>query len=124
MKPSRDKTTALLKIASGLDADSLEDLISQLALLRSDMTPPVPHSRPDPTQKPDKHVTIEDDPAMTAVRLKDGRIRLWARNRGTGWMAYNMATRDACALRDYLSIHLPETGKPPSLFSDGDGQTH
>jgi hypothetical protein len=124
MKLNREKTVASLQIDAAFSAGELEELISKLAVLRSDMTPPVPQDRPNPASDGEKHITIEDEPAAIAARLRDGRIRLWLRNRGTGWMAYNMSIDNACALRDYLVAHLTgETGRP-DLFGDGIGQAH
>ena len=124
MKLNASKSEATLTLQGNFSADALEELISKLAVLRSDMQPPVPKARPDSMSEADKHITIEDEPAMVVARLRDGRFRLWLRNRGTGWMAYNIDAANATGLRDYLSANLPTTPDRANLFGEQDGELH
>ena len=66
-------------------------------------------------------VTMEDSPAMMAVRLRDGRIRLWARNSGFGWLAFNLPEADATILKDWFNANLEGDS---DLFSQSDGPAH
>jgi len=59
---------------------------------------------------------------MMAVRLRDGRIRFWARSAGFGWLAFNLSTTDAMAIRDYLVANVD--GGASDLFGQGDMQRH
>ncbi len=94
--------TVHLKIDKTLNAQDLELLIHELAEKRSTMEPAVPHSREELLRTLGAAVSIEDEPSATAVRLKDGRVRLWMRSRGVGWQGFNLDTQNARTLRDWL----------------------
>jgi hypothetical protein len=121
---NNQKTIASVQINAELTASDLDALISELAEVRAQMDPSVAKSRPDP-QDPltmDTPVTMEDSPAMMAIRLKDGRIRFWARSAGFGWLAFNLSEQEAMLIRDYLIANLPE--RASDLFGDSDPQRH
>lgn len=121
---TEQKTMASVQINAKLTASDMDGLISELAELRAQMEPTVAKSRPDP-QDPltmDTPVTMEDSPAMIAARLKDGRIRFWARSAGFGWLAFNLSVQESMLIRDYLIANLPD--RASDLFGDGDVQRH
>lgn len=97
-----------VRIANDLTAHELDMLISALAEVRANKAPPVSENRPraDDESVMDTPVTVEDSPAMQAKVLRDGRIRLWARSSGFGWLAFNLNLRDARTLRDWMSANV------------------
>lgn len=114
--------TVRIQIDKTLTAQELELLIHELAEQRSVMKPPVALTRAEAFETPNAVALLEDEPSCVAARLKDGRIRLWMRNRGIGWQAFNMDTRNAAALRDWL---IANVDTPADLFIDeiGHGTT-
>lgn len=115
---------ALIKRAETLNAHELDALISGLAEIRANTAPPVSPKRPDPNDADanlDVPVTIEDSPAMQAKLLRDGRIRLWARSSGFGWLAFNIDMRDAALLRDWFIANVQGES---DLFSQSGTQSH
>ena len=132
MKLSADKETelldtealsALLSIAKEMDGQALDALISALAEVRANTQPPVESTRPVPTEgsTTDTPVTIEDSPAMMAVRLRDGRFRVWARSSGFGWLAFNLDQANARAIRDWFAANVEGDS---DLFSHGSRHAH
>lgn len=112
-----------IKIDAALDARELDKLITQLAEARAQMEPAVSKTRPEPKDlDTDTPVTLEEEPAIRAVRLRDGRCRLWLRHSGYGWMAFNIPMTDAHALRDWFTANL-DAGTS-HLFSQQHGKKH
>jgi hypothetical protein len=85
MKLNKDATRATINIQGEYSAAELEDLITQIAMARSVMLPPVPDTRPDPAGNIDKPILMESECAISAALRRDGSMRLWLRNRGIGW---------------------------------------
>lgn len=115
--------SALLSIAEEMDTDALDTLISSMAEVRAKKLPAVASTRPMPAEPLSMAttVTIEDSPAMLAARLKDGRIRLWARSSGFGWLAFNLPTGDALLLKDWFNANLDGDS---DLLGQSNGPTH
>lgn len=107
--------TVRIQIDKTLTAQELELLIHELAEKRSTMTPSVPQTRAEAFETPNAAALLEDEPSCVAARLRDGRIRLWMRNRGIGWQAFNMDIRNAATLRDWLITNVDTHS---DLFSD------
>ena len=114
---------ALLSIAEEMDTDALDKLISAMAEVRAHKQPAVAATRPMPTDPLSMAtpITMEDSPAMMAVRLRDGRIRIWARSSGFGWLAFNLGTTDPLLLKDWFIANLDGDS---DLIGEGIGPTH
>jgi hypothetical protein len=115
-------TRATLEVTGEFSANALEDLITKLAVLRSTMSPPVTERPPDATTDPEKRILMESDCAMTAALRRNGGIRLWFRNSGIGWVAYEVEPERARAIAQYILSRTPEEGI--DLFASGDGYRH
>lgn len=113
----------LMESAKQLKPQELDALISALAMTRAAMSPPVSNARPKPTDESamDTPVTVEDSPAMELRLIKDGRVRLWARNSGFGWLAFNLELRHARPLRDWLVANVHGAS---DLISEQNPQRH
>lgn len=113
----------LIAQAQAFDAPSLDRLISALAEVRAGKQPPVSASRPNPNNEStmDTPVTMEDSPSMQLKVLRDGRIRLWVRSGGFGWLAFNLDMRDARVMRDWFAANV--TGLT-DLIGQEDVQRH
>ena len=118
---SEDGKLVRLNANKSLDAEALSELISELGEVRSNMTPPVSKTRPNPVTQGGTHVTVEDSPEMLAVRVRDGRTRIWARSAGFGWMGFTLERIDALALRDWFAANVQGDS---DLFGDSGANTH
>ena len=115
MKLTADKTRLQLSLNDDLSAKQVETLISDLAELRANMEPPVPMERPT---SPDQRVSMQDDPSVMAIPLKDGRTRFWIRNHGIGWLVYNFTIQQSISLREFFISNTPDDDGSPNLFRD------
>ena len=115
MKLTADKTKLQLSVNADLSAMQFETLISDLAELRANMEPPVPMERPT---SPDQRVSMQDDPSVMAIPLKDGRTRFWIRNHGIGWLVYNFTVQQSISLREFFISNTPDDDGSPNLFRD------
>ena len=113
MHISKDKCSIRVKIDQAMTTEQLETLISDLAEFRAGMEPPVPIERPTSA---DQRVSMQDEPSLLAIPLKDGRIRFWLRNHGIGWLVYNFTIQQAITLREFLNSNTPESDGKPNLF--------
>jgi hypothetical protein len=125
VKVSDDKKTVKMSVDGTLSVTELETLIANLSVLRANMLPPVPFEPPkheDPSTDL-LNVSVQDDPYLQARLLRDGRIRLWIRNHGLGWLVYNLPVNKACTLRDYLIANTPKSTPGPNLLEDDFGDS-
>jgi len=124
LKLSDDQKSVEISVSGALSATDVETLLADLMELRANMLPPVPEELPKPGTKGAalSNVSSQDDPYLSARLLRDGRIRLWLRNAGIGWMAFNLPVDKACTLRDYLIANTPEKSPGPNLFADNFGE--
>ncbi|WP_430233243.1 hypothetical protein [Nitrosomonas communis] len=99
MKISEDKKSISLSLNGTLSAHELTTLIAELAVVRANMLPEVPKT---PPVKSDGSMSVQDDPRLVIVKLKDGKIRFGFRNAGLGWLVFNIPSKKACSIRDYL----------------------
>lgn len=116
---SDDKKSAQISINKTFTAPEIETLISELAVIRANMLPPIPFEPPKATD-PDidsSHVTEQDEPHVQVKLLKDNRIRIWLRSWGLGWMAFNLTQENACIIRDYLIANTPDN-RDADFFRD------
>jgi|SRR5580765_1773385 len=96
--------TREIAFKGALTALELEELIGELIKARATMAPPVPDK---PEDAPDRTV-LEQNPASFTVRtLADGGLRIWLRNDGLGWLAFQLDQEQRQGLAEFLS-------KPPS----------
>ena len=121
---SSDHRRVSLQFEGELDAFGLQSLISELAVLRNRLQPEVPRSPPEKGDPgPETNLTVQEDPDFTLRLLWDGRIRLWVRSRGLGWLPFDFPVGNACAMRDYLIANTPEVDPGSDLlfeeFPDG-----
>lgn len=116
-------TAAILDMANAMDGNELDVLISALAEVRKDKLPSVAQKRPNPSDPSvmDTPATVEDNPGMMGIPLKDGRVRLWVRSSGFGWLAFNLPIENARTLRDWFAENVDGDS---DLFSDQVGQAH
>lgn len=115
-----DCKSASVKINQVFSARELGALIISLMEVRSHLEPPVSLDRPGPED--DELVLIENDPALTMGQRADGSFRLWVRNRGVGWMGFEISQQKAATLRDFL---IPRTtGIASDLSAADEGIKH
>lgn len=116
-----DGRRAHLNIDRTFTGAELETLISDLADLRAKIQPAVPMNRPLPGEADTaERLLTQDEPSVLAVPLRNGRIRLWLRNSGLGWLIFNFTVTQAVSLRDFFIANTPEKNPEPGLFSNDD----
>jgi hypothetical protein len=104
MKANDDGRSVKLDIKAVMTTYEIEKLIRDLAELRAVMSPPVSIQPSNRRDAPEHYtqVSLQEEPYLEARQLVDGRIRLWVRNAGIGWMAFNLPVAKAQSLRDYF----------------------
>ncbi len=119
MELSDNKESVTLSISGNLSTTEVETLIADLSVVRANMQPAVPFAQPKPEDLNDDsaNISCQDDPRLSVRLLHDGRIRLWLRNAGLGWMIFNLPINVACTIRDYLVANTPKTSDGSNLFS-------
>lgn len=95
-----------------LNAQQVEDLINQLAILRSQLQPSVPMRLDNWEQK----VIPQPDPQIEIGQGDDGRIRIALRHAGTGWHVFGLNLRSAAFVRDVLIKRC--AGEPVRLVNE------
>lgn len=111
MKASDDKMSAKLSIAGTYSSSQLETLITELLILRANLLPEVPLEPPKKSDDPALHtsnISVQDNPHWQARPLRDGRIRMYLRHAGLGWMVFNLPVDQACTFRDFLIVNTPK----------------
>lgn len=101
MKLNEDGTLAQINLSGEKSAAEIEEIIENLALLREHMTPAVPESKDNAG-----FLHMIDDPSVTAVRLKNGGIRLFARSPALGWIALDISKRNAPGLMSWMLANM------------------
>ena len=123
MKLSSDKRTLALEIRGPHTAEQLDVLIRKLAALRADMLPGVPASRTELGEQSNDGVLLEKEPSLSMAALRAGGFRLWVRNRGLGWLAYEITDQVAMSIHSLISRSAHKV-EGVNLFGQGDGNTH
>jgi len=120
-KLTSDRKAAALSIDGVFTGPEMESLIADLAAIRNQLDPEVSRDVPKDTGL-GLNVSVQDDPDFQLRLLRDGRIRLWVRNRGVGWLVFNFPVTSACTIRDYLVANTPteEHGARSRFFSEED----
>lgn len=114
-----DSSALSVSLSGELTAADVETLISDLSEFRANMNPPVPMERPVPGKHGSaERVQVQDEPSLMAVPLKDGRVRLYLRNQGLGWLVFNFSVDQSIALRDFLISNAADSDSAVSLFFD------
>jgi len=103
----------LLRIrAARLGTQELDQLIHQLAEVRTTMEPEVPRSQEAAVNS--VTFTVQDDPEAYVTRDADGRVSLGMRHAGFGWIAFAFTDASARAIWQRLGEVL--SGAPKDLL--------
>jgi hypothetical protein len=86
--------------ASGLGPQQLDQLIHQLAEVRTTMEPEVPRQQEDAVNA--VTFTVQDDPEAYVARDADGRVSIGLRHAGFGWIAYAFTDHHAQSIWQQL----------------------
>jgi hypothetical protein len=123
MKLEWNENTCQLTVDGQFNAAEMDDIISRLGEARAAMLPHVSKVKPEPAslEATTTPVSMEDEPALRALRLRDGRVRIWARSSSFGWLAFNINLTDARALRDWFTANVQGRS---DLFGQSDGHAH
>ncbi len=113
---------SILDTARRLSTSELETLIADLAEIRAEKTPEVMRRPPQLTDE-DIRVIPQDDPTICARMLRDGRIRLWMRHSGLGWLVFHLNRDTSVTLRDFFIANTDHDARP-ALLGKQDGNMH
>lgn len=86
--------------AQTLNAQQLDQLLRELAKARAAMQPPVPDGF-DP--KSSETLLVQPEPAFAVSRAELGRINLFFRHQGFGWLAFLLLPEVAAQLQAFLA---------------------
>lgn len=111
----------LFKAAENLSTRDLEALIALLAEQRAHRDPPVTFQPPNPGEG-SQDVSVQNDPYLSARRLRNGGMRLWMRSGGLGWLVFDLTAEQTIALRNWINASGIEDQGGPNLFSESGGQ--
>ncbi len=89
MEPNSDRRTARVVVDKTLTARELEQLIHELADLRSQMQPPVPTTKAGAIAV-DAPMLVEPSGEFSATTTDSGGLRFVMRNSGLGWLAFEL----------------------------------
>ena len=127
---SSDNKKATVKVDDSFSASEVQNLITLLAMARNKMTPEVPrHFNEQVDFDADTEILIEDSPDIEMF-CKPGsdRIRFKLRNRGIGWLIFELPFDTAISLRDFLISQTVDSDDASSCFIPGDfksgGRSH
>lgn len=123
MKLSSDLKSVELTVSGRYTAAELDQLMRTLAEMRATMLPSVPPTRDRLLQESGGSVLIEKDPSLAIAARRGGGFRLWVRNQGFGWLAYEIDNKTAIGMRDMVNKHTHGL-EGVHLFSDSDGKKH
>lgn len=101
MDINEDKTAALLNINGTYTARQIESLISDLALVRGQLEPPV-SGLPPIGQDIEGNFSVQTDPSSAIGRLRTGGGRLFLRNHGLGWLVFEFSRAKLGEFRDAM----------------------
>ncbi|WP_182119154.1 hypothetical protein [Acidovorax sp. FHTAMBA] len=108
MQLSDDRTQATLAINKTLTASELENVIRELATLRSQMTP---ETTPAPKDENGVGVSVmtQDNPTIAVKHpLEDAYVTVYLRSLGLGWTAWRLHPDTQRALAELFSSQLPK----------------
>jgi len=109
MQLSDDSTKVTLAINQTLTTAEVENLIRELAMLRTKMTPEV---RPAPQDSEDGNapVMIQSDPTLAFEHpAKEAHVTMYLRSNGLGWTAWRLHPNTQKALADFFYARLPKS---------------
>ena len=112
MQLSDDRTQATLAINKTLTAPEIENLIRELATLRSQMTPEV---TPAPQDSDGNGVPLisQDNPTLAIqYPLEEAHVTVYLRSIGIGWTGWRLHPDTQRALSEFFNARLAKT--PPS----------
>jgi len=114
---------ATVKVTEELDANGVEQLIVKLAMLRSEMTPPVP-MKPPSEPDGDRHILAANDSELMVALQASGRFRIWMRNIGIGWCGYSVPASTAVAMARFVLSRAAPGDPALDLIGNSDGKRH
>lgn len=88
---------ATVALNGEFSALELEEIIADLAQVRAGMQPAVP-SKPDP----DRNVPVQERTLFSIRNILGGGARIWLRNEGFGWLAFELSAEEAVGLAEFL----------------------
>lgn len=121
---SKDNKKVTVEVDGSFSAAELQSLITKLALVRNKMEPEVPRnfsSQIAPELETD--ILTEDSPDLEmSCNPGSDRIRFKIRNRGIGWLIFEIPYDTAVGIRDFLISQTsdPNDATPNFLTADFD----
>lgn len=97
-----------INLTGEFSAQELDEIIRTLAEVRAGMQPPVPSTAPGPHSSEGIKVLHETMDSLVIRRLTGGRLRLYLRNSGLGWLAHDVSAQGAEGLARFLTKQIAD----------------
>jgi translation initiation factor 2 beta subunit (eIF-2beta)/eIF-5 len=96
-----------LNLEGEFSASDIESVIRTLAKARAGLKPQVPEN--PPTEYSTDEALVQAESKFSIATLANGGIRIWLRNEGIGWIAFDLGEADKRGIADFLSKKLGHT---------------
>jgi hypothetical protein len=102
-----EEEKATITLSGEFTAADLEDIIRELATVRSGMGPPVPQEPPPPNSEAE---LLPQPDALVRIRTRvNGGLRVWLRHAGFGWIPFELGPDEVVQIRDLIGKKLGHT---------------
>jgi hypothetical protein len=101
---------ARIHLSGDFSALEIEDILAEIAKVRASLEPQV--STQPPSLLSDAEVLVQEDALFHIRRRIGGGLRIWLRNEGFGWLAFELNDTAAAELKTFLSSELRAPGQP------------
>ncbi|MBV7543308.1 hypothetical protein [Acidovorax sp. sic0104] len=110
MQLNDDRSQATLAINQTLTAAEIENLIRELAILRSQMTPEV-RMTPNEGGEGQAPAIAQNEPALAFEHpARDPHVTMYLRSTALGWTAWRLHPQTQKALAEFFLARLPSVG--------------
>lgn len=96
-----EETKARFELNGEFTAMELEEIIRDLAQVRAGLKPAV--SMQPPSLLSEGEILVQEESQFAFRKLATGGLRIWLRNEGIGWLAFNLSSAYVLGIREFLN---------------------
>ena len=102
-----EEEKATITLSGEFTAADLDDIIRELATVRSGMEPSVPQEPPSANSEAQ---SLPQPDALYRIRTRvNGGLRIWLRHAGFGWIPFELGPDEVVKVRDFLGKQVGHT---------------
>lgn len=101
---------ARIHLNGDFTALEIEKILADLAEVRASLEPHVPLQ--PPSLQTDVILQVQENALFKVRRRIGGGLRIWLRNEGFGWMAFELTEPATAELKNFLASELRAPGPP------------